>query len=151
MNLDEFVAQTLLNISKGVQQAQEGVRDLGGYVNPATRTIAQAAATGSHFGYAEKGTNVFLVDFDVAVRVTDAKEGGGKGEIAVAGFFSAGGGGKSASSNESTSRIQFKVPLALPVDKVSRDQLDEQKAHDRAKQEARIRQRNMRNNDWKSS
>jgi hypothetical protein len=37
MELKEFVKEALTQIVEGVQESQEKIRDLGGYVNPSVR------------------------------------------------------------------------------------------------------------------
>lgn len=144
MDLDEFVKQTLVHISRGVRESQEEIRGMGGYANPAMYAAGSAAASETHFGDVDNGHNVLLVDFDVAVSVSDAAEGGGSAKISVVKMFSAEGGGKLTSVNESTSRIQFKVPLALPVDEITKQKLDDQRARD----DAAIRAHNSRSSEW---
>lgn len=138
MDLDEFVKQTLVHISRGVKESQEEVRSLGGFSNPAVYASSSAAAQGTHFGDAGNGHSVLLIDFDVAVSATDAAEGGGKGKISVVKMFSAEAGAKLSSVNETTSRIQFKVPLALPLDEETKRKLDA----DRARSDAAIQAHN---------
>ncbi len=113
MELQEFVRAALIQISTAVQDAQESVRNAGGFVNP---SMYARANIDSHFGAMESGQHVFLVDFDVAVTASEAIQAGGSAKLSVASVFSAQGGSKSGASSESTSRIKFKVPIALPVD-----------------------------------
>ena len=124
MELQEFVKAALLQISAAVREAQDSVRTSGGFVNPSAMASAPGNADLTHFATLESGQNVFLVDFDVAVTATDAIEGGGGGKLSVASIFSVHGGAKTATSSESTSRIKFKVPLALPVDSTSRAEFE---------------------------
>ena len=126
MELSEFVSQSLTQIVKGVKTSQDEIRKQGGFANPAVFTSAHGQASATHFGTIENGQNLLLVDFDVAVTVTDATEGGVGGKLSVASFFKFEAGGKANSINESTSRIKFKVPLALPVDIQTKQILDRQ-------------------------
>lgn len=144
MDLDEFVKQTLVHISRGVKESQEEVRNLGGFSNPAVYASGSAAAQGIHFGDAGNGHSVLLIDFDVAVTAVDSAEGGGKGKISVVKMFSAEAGGKVSTVNETTSRIQFKVPLALPLDEVTKQKLDA----DQARDDAAIRAHNAGHSEW---
>ncbi|MGE4544027.1 MAG: hypothetical protein AB7D06_07960 [Pedobacter sp.] len=128
MELSEFVNQSLTQIVKGVKASQDEIRNQGGFANPAVFTSAHGQASATHFGAVENGQNVLLVDFDVAVTVTDATEGGAGGKLSVASLFKLEAGGKRNSINESTSRIKFKVPLALPVDIHTKRTLDRQVA-----------------------
>lgn len=124
MELSEFVKQSLTQIVSGVKSAQEEIRTQGGYANPAVFASSPGNASTTHFGSVEDGQNVLLVDFDVAVTVTDTIEGGVGGKLSVASFFKVEAGGKGSTASEATSRIQFKVPLALPVDPVTKKKLD---------------------------
>lgn len=121
MDLKDFVKETLVQISTGVQESIEAVRESGGFTNPAA-TGKVKSDNSSHFGSMGEGQNVFLVDFDVAVTVDESSESSGGGKLKVAGVFSlgceAGGVSKSSSSN----RVSFKIPLALPVDPISREE-----------------------------
>ncbi|HNV88991.1 MAG TPA: hypothetical protein PKL53_08525 [Methylotenera sp.] len=147
MELKDFIQETLSQIAAGVEAAQTEVRDAGGFVNPAHRTGKQEADK-SHFGALTSGQNIFLVDFDVTVSVIEATETDGRAKLNVAGFMSLGTGGQSNASSTATNRISFKVPLAMPVDAVSAEELKKQDAalaERRRKQSEAIRQHNQRN------
>jgi len=124
MELSEFVKQSLTQIVKGVKESQDEIRGQGGYANPAVFTSASGMESTTHFGTVSDGQNVLLVDFDVAVTVSDAVEGGVGGKLSVASLFKLEAGGKGTAASESTSRIRFKVPLALPVDPDTKQKLD---------------------------
>lgn len=133
MELGEFVQQSLTQIVSGVKASQDDVRSQGGYINPAIFASSPGNVGITHFGSVGNGQNVLLVDFDVAVTVTDTIEGGVGGKLSVAAFFKVEAGGKGSTASEATSRIRFKVPLALPVDLVSKQKLDDDiAARDRA-------------------
>ena len=136
MELKEFIRETLAQIAAGVEAAQTEVRDAGGFVNPAHRTGKQEQDK-SHFGSLTSGQNIFLVDFDVTVTVIEATETEGKAKLNVAGLLNLGTGGQSNASSTATNRISFKVPLAMPVDAVSLEELQRQ---DQALAERRRRQ-----------
>jgi hypothetical protein len=118
MELKEFVKETLVQISEGVKESQDSVRTIGGYVNP-TVTYAQGKPELVYFGETALGHHTFLVDFDVAVVVAEKKAAEGGAKLAVASFLSIGGSGSSDAESKSTSRVKFKVPLALPYDEQS--------------------------------
>lgn len=143
MDLSEFVKQSLTQIVKGVKESQDEIRNQGGYANPAVLTSAHGKESATHFGSVSDGQNVLLVDFDVAVTVTGAVEGGVGGKLSVASFFKVEAGTKGATASESTSRIRFKVPLALPVDLVTKQKLDSEIAA----QNRAISEFNNRDND----
>lgn len=151
MELKEFIRETLSQIATGVEAAQTEVRDSGGFVNPAHRAGNQEPDK-SHFGVLTSGQNIFLVDFDVTVSVVEATETEGKAKLNVAGFINLGTGGQSNASSTATNKISFKVPLAMPVDAVSAEELkrqDEAVAERRRKQAEAIRQHNQKaSKDW---
>lgn len=140
MDLSEFVKETLLQISAGVRDAQPMVRDLGGMVNPAT--LSRSEAGGSYFASIDDGHHVFLVDFDVAVTVAESAGANAEAKLKIASILSIGGGGNAGSTNASTNRISFKVPLALPIDAPSHQKLKQQIASAEAdRQSSQNRQR----------
>lgn len=136
MELKDFVRETLAQIAASVEAAQTEVRDADGFVNPAHRSGKQEQDK-SHFGSLASGQNIFLVDFDVTVTVIEATETEGKAKLNVAGLLNMGTGGQSNASSTATNRICFKVPLAMPVDAVSLEELQRQ---DQALAERRRRQ-----------
>ncbi|MDZ7890196.1 MAG: hypothetical protein U5L73_00380 [Rhodoferax sp.] len=69
--------------------------------------------------------------------VIEATETEGKAKLNVAGLLNMGTGGQSNASSTATNRICFKVPLAMPVDAVSLEELQRQ---DQALAERRRRQ-----------
>ena len=124
MELSEFVKQSLTQIVAGVKASQDEIRNQGGYVNPAVFASSPGNVGTTHFGSVDDGQNVLLVDFDVAVTITDTIEGGVGGKLSVASLFKVEAGGKGSTASEATSRIRFKVPLALPVDPITKQKLD---------------------------
>jgi len=138
MDLKEFVREALVQVTSGVREAQDQVREKGGYVNPSVVSSASGQPEATHFGTLNSGQNVLLMEFDVAVTATDSTEGGAGAKLAVASVFSIQAGGKGTSGSESTSRIRFKVPFALPLDAESKKNYDAEKR----RQDELIRQHN---------
>ena len=124
MDLREFVKEALVQVASGVRDAQEPVRIQGGFVSPSVVSGASGRSESTHFGTLSSGQQVLLVEFDVAVTATDSVEGGAGAKLAVASLFSLEAGGKGRTGSETTSRIKFKVPLALPVDMESKKTFD---------------------------
>ena len=114
MDLKDFVKETLVQIVAGVQSSQEEIRKLGGIVNPAT--LSGNPNSPSYFASVDTSRHVFLIDFDVAVTVSENAGANAHAKLSVASLVSLGAGGNTGSSSASTNRIAFKVPLALPVD-----------------------------------
>src|ERR1700687_5749624 len=123
MDLREFVKETLAEIASGVKDAQDQSQESGAGVNPAG--IAVDASPDGYLGQLPSGETVFVIDFDVAVTVSDSAQGGAGAKVQVLEMLSANVGGSLGASSQSTSRIKFKVPLALraaPGSKATFDQ-----------------------------
>ncbi len=94
MDIETFVSETLRQIVKGVQTAQEHDDCKQARVNPAAR--------------------MKTIEFDVAVMVTEGNEK--KAGIGVfTGAFGVGGQANTNTANSSVSRIRFSVPVILPT------------------------------------
>ena len=109
MNLEEFISDTLTQIIRGVKKADEQakVANDGGRVNPAVMDPGNKTRT-AVFGNLYQTTE--MVEFDIALSVTNEKTGSGKvGILHIASV-----GGEASSTNMSVSRVKFKVPVALP-------------------------------------
>jgi hypothetical protein len=115
MELREFISDVLVQIAEGVRDADEAVAQAGGVASPATHHGPSVDARENHFARSTPGAPVFLVDFDVAVTVSDSTDKGAHAGLHIANVLSAGVGGKAAESTASVSRVRFKVPIALPV------------------------------------
>ena len=111
MKLDDFVSETLKQIITGVVAAQEYGNTQNAKVNPITARFH--SNTEGHANCRETGVPLQKVEFDVAVTVaeeqTSANDGGSVGSISVASANS------NSSQNSSVSRIQFEVPVLLPI------------------------------------
>lgn len=99
MDLDTFVAETLRQIVKGVQTAQQNPDCKGAKINPA-RSVNTVQCK--------------QIEFDVAVTVMEGMDKQGKGNIGVA-LFGIGCQATSTSANSSVSRIRFEVPITFPT------------------------------------
>src|SRR3989338_8634698 len=91
MDLQQFVAQTLVQIANGVKNAQEHVKSAGCIVNPLRASDQDPIMS----------PNTSFIEFDVALTVTEGSDS--KGGI--------GAHERSRSATESVSRIKFKVPM----------------------------------------
>lgn len=101
MDLKTFVADTLVQIVEGVEEAREKI-DQG-----STNAVVNPVVSHAFHNDPEN------VTFDVAVTVADEASKGGKAGIKV---FSAeiGGGVDSKVSNQAATHIKFNIPLAVP-------------------------------------
>ena len=123
MELREFIRDVLVQIAHGVKDADAEVIAAGGVASPATRSGPVSEDRETHFATLESGAPVFLVDFDVAVTVSETTDQGGKAGLRIASVFSGEFGGKSGESTATVSRVRFKVPIALPVNAASAEKV----------------------------
>lgn len=109
MELKDFIKQTLIDITKGVSEAQEEIKDSGAYINP----------EGLHHqgnvrpGYNGEYRHVQQIKLSVGVNAVENSEM--KGGIGVISVFSAGLSGKISDANTVTNRIEFEIPISLPI------------------------------------
>lgn len=117
MELKDFVAQALTQITAGVVEAQGNLHVLGARVNPRLRNVLpQGEKNFASLGWAEGGGGnpVLMVKFDVAVTESEGtKTKAGLG--VVTGILSLGSSGATDRDSSSASRIAFQVPLMLPA------------------------------------
>lgn len=122
MNLQQFVAETIVEISKGINEANEksGKESIGVKVNPANSYNDGKNSYIVENDNAKPGNkkNIENIKFDVAVTVNESEmeNGEGGGGIQIAGFqVGAKAGMESTSSSQNTSRIQFEIPIVFPT------------------------------------
>lgn len=114
IKLEDFVAESLSQIVLGVKKAQDLVSGTGAVISPQMRMTKDVASVGDAEGLG--GQPVYKVSFDVAITVNEAT--GASGGIGVAaGIFALGSKGESKDSFGNTSRIQFSIPVVLPLQK----------------------------------
>jgi hypothetical protein len=111
MKLDDFVAETIKQIIKGVVSAQEFGNSKNAKVNPLTARY-QGATDGKIF-CEQTGVPLQIVAFDVAVSV--AEEQIASDESQTVGSISVSPASSSSTQNSSISRIKFEVPVLLPT------------------------------------
>ena len=122
MNLDTFISQSLAQILQGIQDAQSFTREnpSGAKVNPRGVTALEKDSGGQNQPHdLQTKLPVHQVDFDIAVTVTDSKEGEAGGKLSVVGI---GVGGKAYTTGEhsSVSRISFSIPVIWPDPKTAK-------------------------------
>jgi hypothetical protein len=103
MKLEEFVAETTIQVVRGVRHAQGPVRDDGGIVNPVSVKEVR------------RGTlKTTEIEFDIAVTTTEGTQTKGGIGVFVAGV-GLGSQGRSEMSSANMSRIRFSVPVEFPL------------------------------------
>jgi hypothetical protein len=114
MDLKEFIAETLVQIADGIEQAQGTLKEnkSGAIINTnMTETDSGRLVTGGRCKAVE------MVEFDVAILAnegTATKAGIG---LTVASIIKLNASGESKQSTGTESRIKFKVPMSYPMHK----------------------------------
>lgn len=117
MNLQEFISETLFQITEGVRLAQERTQSSGAMINAKDYVIQPSGQL--QWGDFDRTTNIGqTVEFDVAVTVGDSENmKGGMG--ITAGIITVGYKADKGKDNNTVSRIKFSVPVFLPQQKVT--------------------------------
>jgi hypothetical protein len=115
MELKNFVKTTLEQIVEGVSESQEKIKNLGGNVNPSKVAFKKDGALNRYDSAMPQDVN-----FDVGLTSTD-KEGSSEGIGVFLGSISLGKKNESGVEHVAVTRVQFTVPLILPIDNGSRE------------------------------
>ena len=115
MQLKEFVAEAITQITRGITQAQSELADEWVRINPKP---AEGVNVISPMLYtAENGAGVFPLTFDVAVSAGDTSGNAGFGiNVLGIGLDIKDG---STESRSTVSRVTFTIPIAYPLKKLS--------------------------------
>jgi hypothetical protein len=107
MDLQTFVAQTLHQIRSGIAEAK---KTHGESIAP---TIARnkAAHDPKHILITDRSDDAYMVEFDVAVTVSNQSMSEGGGRLEVLSFVSVGAKGESTAGQTTVSRVKFSVPI----------------------------------------
>lgn len=143
MNIEEFVSQTLQQITNGIVKAQEATAATGARINPAGSLGIKQGASVLQTD-TDAMTYVTDVEFDIAVTAGNEQASGANAGIKVMGM-SLGAKADVKYENEAVSRVQFKVPVAWPG---QRDLVLETKIKEKSQQRlaaAEARRANRRN------
>jgi len=122
MELKDFLSETLKQIIKGIQDAQEFVDKYGqgAKVNPRGITALKRDESGRNQPH-DINTKLPIerVEFDVAITASDSVEKSGGGGLRVW-ALNVGGQAGTSSENTTISRIRFGVPIVLPDPQVKK-------------------------------
>ena len=111
MELREFVRSTLLEIVSGVSDAQEALIEAG------STAVVNALAAGNLKVHSRRGLPLLqMIEFDVALTVTETTEKGIGGRLSIAAASIGTQRGASVENSE-VSRVRFQVPVVLPMGK----------------------------------
>ena len=120
MELKDFVKESIVQISKGIEEANQDLSELDACVNPIYVTMHSENAQSygrtktSDNSYEQPESRVIQkIDFDVALVVEAGQQGSAGAKLSIA-SFGIGAEGKTESNNRSESRIRFSVPVVFP-------------------------------------
>ena len=112
MELKEFIKQTLTQITNGITESQEDLKDSGAIIVPKLTFKNQNSFFVSEAYNSSQQVNE--IKFKVGITIEDNK--GEKGGIGVlTGFFTAGGQVSNDESTQSISSIEFTIPVVFPA------------------------------------
>ncbi len=119
LNLEDFIAQSLVQIVNGVVESQKRIAELGGKINPTGYVVQPSGQLNwDKSGYGTQHEIGQVVEFDVAVVAGENKDIKGGMGVFVSGVTVGYQAGKSK-ENSSVSRVRFSVPLFLPQQETS--------------------------------
>ena len=107
MDLKTFVAESLVQISAGIKEAQQA--GTGAWIAPEIAKGDKGLFARSGFG----SPMPQFINFDIAVSVSEADTSKGGGGVQVLGI-AIGGSIENAVQNSSVSRIKFEIPIVWP-------------------------------------
>ena len=109
MDLKEFISETLVQITEGVKDAQDKIKETGCLINP------QGVHRGDNVELNYEGyRHIQKVKMSVGVKVIeDSETKGGLGVVSA--IFTAGVSHKDGETNTVSNRIEFDIPISLPV------------------------------------
>lgn len=118
MDLRNFIKETLVQIAQGIDDASKALEDTTAIVNPKSVVGSHGTNDAKVYGYLAEDKSyrkaVQAINFDVAISVAQGTETKG-GVGLVVGPVVLGSQGKSDAANTSQSRIQFTIPMVLPM------------------------------------
>jgi len=116
MELREFVRSTLLEIVSGVTDAQKALDEEG------STAVVNALAAGNLKVHSRRGLPLLqMIEFDVALTVTETTEKGIGGRLSIAAASIGTQRGASVENSE-VSRVRFQVPVVLPMGKGTQEE-----------------------------
>ena len=118
MELKDFIRETLVQIARGIEEADEDLKESKALINPKNVSVDYSGKA-QLYGFLLKNRDddkprvVQAIEFDVAVHAKEGSEASAKGGISV-GSVGFGGKAGTSESKSSESRIKFKIPMILP-------------------------------------
>lgn len=117
MDLKEFIRESLVQIARGIQEANDALKDTDAIVNP--NGIQAYPTEAKAYGridprFKDTDSLVHLVSFDVALHAETGTEAGGGLKLSIA-SVGIGANGKTKDSESTESRVKFEIPVKYPT------------------------------------
>ncbi len=113
MKLDKFVEETIKQVITGIGAAKSFGEQHNAQVNPASATFSSGNA--SVIYCSNTGVPIQEIRFDIAVSVSESNAETEAPEITVGSTTVTGNNSTAETSNSSVNRIQFSIPVLLPI------------------------------------
>lgn len=113
MKLDKYVEETLKQIITGISAAKKFGDQNGAKINPASATFNHKNST--NIFCLNTGVPIQQIDFDIVVSVSEGNSTTDSPEITVGSTTISGDAQTSETTNSSTNRIKFSIPILLPL------------------------------------
>jgi hypothetical protein len=117
MQLEDFIAQTVQQLVRGLLKAHNNIWQLGGKVNPQLNEKELQkfpSITVQSYGGSKHESSTTLVDFDISIIAKDKTETRGGMGVFV-GSFGVGASNKLTESSNQHSRVKFSIPVSIPT------------------------------------
>ncbi|MCL6334322.1 hypothetical protein EXT66_13530 [Pectobacterium carotovorum subsp. carotovorum] len=113
MKLDKYVEETIKQIITGISAAKEFGDRNDAKVNPASATFNHQNST--NIFCLNTGVPIQKIEFDIVVSVSEGNSTTDSPEITVGSSTISGNEQTSETTNSSTNRIKFSIPVLLPL------------------------------------
>lgn len=114
MELQEYISETLVQISEGITSAMQKLEGKGVIINPNSTFHSDGSFW---IGKDQKSGSVLrrvqMIEMNITTTVSEATEGKGGAKINV-GVLNIGGGMKEIGSEQNINTIKFAIPICLP-------------------------------------
>lgn len=122
MELREYISETLVQITEGINTAMEKLDGKGVIINPNSTYHSDGRFwIGKQMEHSCVMRWVQMIDMNISTIVTESTEGQGGAKINV-GVLNVGGGMKDVGSEQKTNTIKFSIPICLPCTNVLGEQ-----------------------------
>jgi hypothetical protein len=120
MDLKDFIRESLVQISQGIEEANMALQGSVAEVNP-PKFIAHSGESQAYGRVSatadENKPLVHLIDFDVAIQAQQGTEAGGGMKLSIA-SVGIGADAKTKDSQSTESRLKFGIPMVYPTNRI---------------------------------